>query len=529
MHSDVNLRHDLQITVEHLARTHGATENSSDANTVDFQVPEGLVTELFDIERPLGRGGMGEVYLAIEKNLNRLVALKLLRGSNDIIQVQRLLSEARHAAQIHAPNVVVIYSSGDTELPYIAMEYLKKGSLSKRLSSEQRLSPIEALQIIRGCACGLAAAHNIGVVHLDVKPDNILMGDDGTPKLADFGLSRFVTVDDVVVSGTPSYMSPEQARGRGLDKRSDIYALGATFYELVSGVRLFGDIKDTFEILLAQVEKQPTPLLELVPSLPKVVDEIISKCLEKNPDVRYQSMEELIVDIDRAIASLTKKPLYIRIVSNPYVFLMTTVLFLLITGALIFFTRPQEDPVSIFSADVAKEIDLSKQIEMVLEKFLEQNTNISRDEVLLVEENGQIDLRFKKGSKVTDCRWLLPIADKLTVFVAQDCGITDVSFLSRAGGLKILDLSFNAALSDLSYLNQLMTKEVYLRGTGVTSLEFLRGDNALEVLVVNNTPLKTSDFEAVNLSRIKKVIASGDEDLIDFLMLRCKNVDITVF
>jgi serine/threonine protein kinase len=193
----------------------------------------------YTLHRPLGRGGMAVVYLATQDSLNRDVALKILSPSTDPTAGERFLREARIAASLHHPHIVPIHDFGVHEgQAYLAMEYLAGGSVAP-LSGE-RLGPEAALRIVRDIAGALDYAHERGVVHRDIKPDNILRGERGGAVLSDFGIARLIQGESLLTSegcsvGTPHYMSPEQLRGEKLDGRSDLYSLGVVLWQLVTG------------------------------------------------------------------------------------------------------------------------------------------------------------------------------------------------------------------------------------------------------------------------------------------------------
>jgi eukaryotic-like serine/threonine-protein kinase len=253
----------------------------------------------------LGRGGMATVYRAYDPSLGRLVALKLIRDEDPALS-QRLLMEARAQARIEHEHVCRIYEAGEEEgRPYIAMQYVEGRPLREvypGLTLEQKL------KLMAEVAEGLHAAHRVGLLHRDVKPSNVMVDvtDDGVafPYVVDFGLALETNAPGVTatrqVMGTPAYMSPEQARGetRTLDRRSDVYSLGATLYEMLGGSPPF-EGGSSVDLLMKLLHEEPAPLLLRDPGIPRDVQTIVMKCLEKEPARRYDSARALAQDIGR--------------------------------------------------------------------------------------------------------------------------------------------------------------------------------------------------------------------------------------
>jgi WD40 repeat protein len=263
----------------------------------------------YDIVGELGRGGMGVVYLAKQRLLGRTVALKMLRAGidADADEVARFRTEAEAVARLQHPNVVQIFDIGEHDgRPYFSLEYCSGDTLKKKLDGTP-LPPREAATLIETLARAVAAAHRAGIVHRDIKPGNVLMSGDGTPKIADFGLAR--KLDDAghtrtgAVMGTASYMPPEQARGHMKDvgPLADVYALGALLYECLTGRPPFR-AAGTLETLYQVVNDEVVPPTRLLPQLPRDLDTICLKCLQKEPARRYQSCEELAEDLRRHLA-----------------------------------------------------------------------------------------------------------------------------------------------------------------------------------------------------------------------------------
>ena len=257
-----------------------------------------LATE-YDVVAEIGRGGMAVVFRAVERDLGRAVALKVLplAAASDADTVERFLDEARTAAALEHPHVVPIHRVGRAgPLPFIAMKLLPGPSLGERLATTGALPAAEVRRILVETASALGYAHERGVVHRDVKPDNILLDPDGRCVVTDFGIakvqrSRRLTATGVAV-GTPRYMSPEQARARPADGRSDLYSLGIVAYECLTGKVPF-DADDPIAVLMSHVQ-DPPPVPELGDAEARALWPVVQKLLAKDPAKRYQSAAELL-------------------------------------------------------------------------------------------------------------------------------------------------------------------------------------------------------------------------------------------
>jgi serine/threonine protein kinase len=273
--------------------------------------PAGRTVGGFEILARLGQGAMGAVFKARQVSVDRVVALKVLpqRFSKDKAYVVRFLREARAAAKLNHPHVVQGIDAGYADgYHYFAMEYVEGQSLQQVLRAEGRLAERRALELVRRIAGALAFAHDAGLIHRDVKPDNILLASDGTPKLADLGLAREAQRNDSSVTqigtaiGTPDYIAPEQIRGEAdLDGRVDIYSLGATLYHLVVGTAPYTG--------RTHAETMTKHLSEPVPDARRVASDvspetaaIIRKAMAKKREARYASAAEMAADISRALA-----------------------------------------------------------------------------------------------------------------------------------------------------------------------------------------------------------------------------------
>jgi protein kinase-like protein/FHA domain-containing protein len=261
----------------------------------------------YRIERLIGKGAMGSVYLAVQESLRRPVALKVLppKLAADRDFVLRFQAEARAAAALSHPNVVVVYDVGEeTGQHYLSMEFMAGGSLEQKLAAGGPLPWKAVLSVLGDAAAGLAYAESKGIVHRDIKPANLMYSGTGTVKIADLGLATTIeqeaseAVDGRKVFGTPHFIAPEQARGQAVDHRSDLYALGATAYRLLSGKTPF-EGATTREILRALQNDAPRPLHELVPELPGELEAVVTRLMEKAPEARYPTAESLRRECER--------------------------------------------------------------------------------------------------------------------------------------------------------------------------------------------------------------------------------------
>ena len=260
----------------------------------------------FRMLRRLGRGAMAQVYLAEQESLGRQVALKILKRdlASDETYVQRFHQEARAAASLTHANIVQIFEVGCIEgVHYIAQEYVQGQNLAQVLARNGPPDVKLAVTIMRQAASALHKSAEHGIIHRDIKPENIMLTTDGLVKVADFGLAR-ITRDEAapnltqigVTMGTPLYMSPEQVEGKPLDPRSDIYSLGVTFFQLLTGQTPFQG-ETALSVAVKHLNESPQRLESLRSDLPDGLCRIVHQMLEKNPDDRYQSARQLILDL----------------------------------------------------------------------------------------------------------------------------------------------------------------------------------------------------------------------------------------
>ena len=283
---------------------------------LDFQA---ALAGRYSLERELGRGGMGVVYLAREVRLDRSVAIKLLppARANDGSLRDRFLREARTAAKLSHPNIVPIHVVDEVgEFVFFAMAYVDGETLTARVRDRGPLPAGEASRLLRDVAWALGHAHGQGVVHRDVKPDNILL-ENGTGRalVADFGIAAAVQaaagLDGERITGTPEFMAPEQALGETIDGRSDLYSLGVTAYFALSG-RLPFTGADATEVLARQVTEAPLPLAETGAAVPRKLAHIVQRCLSKDRDERPANAGEVADHLTHALERRKELPLALR-------------------------------------------------------------------------------------------------------------------------------------------------------------------------------------------------------------------------
>jgi len=272
----------------------------------------GVRIGVYRIEAPLGKGGMGTVYYAVDTKLNRPVAIKVLSEEfADADARRRFQREAQLASALNHPHLLTVYDAGEHGgRQYLVTEFVDGGTLKDWEKSAKR-DWKDVVELLTGVADGLAAAHATGIIHRDIKPANILVTKSGYAKLADFGLAKLtertaaddvtVTMSDItrpgVIIGTIAYMSPEQASGQKVDARSDIFSFGVILYEALAGVRPFRGASE-LEVLKTIIHASPAPLGS---ELPIALRLIVEKALEKDPEGRYQSMQEMVVDLRRLV------------------------------------------------------------------------------------------------------------------------------------------------------------------------------------------------------------------------------------
>jgi serine/threonine-protein kinase len=288
-----------------------ATPVPPQPDSQEFATAAAALTPDFVLQREIGRGGMGVVFVALDVQLDRLVAIKVLPAalstSSEIRD--RFLREARTAAKLMHPNVVPVFRADDMGgVVFFVMAYVDGESLADRLRTRGALSPRETIGILRDVALALDYAHERGIVHRDIKPENILL-ERGTDRalVTDFGIARIAEAKPLTatgqVLGTVHYMSPEQVSGEALDGRSDLYSLGVVGFRMLAGQLPFeGEMASA--VLVAHVVKAPPSMTEVAPGVPRALATVIEKCLAKNPAARFASGREFVNALEEAGAAI---------------------------------------------------------------------------------------------------------------------------------------------------------------------------------------------------------------------------------
>ncbi|CDE44082.1 serine/threonine protein kinase with PASTA sensor(S) [Clostridium sp. CAG:411] len=269
--------------------------------------PGVFINDRYEIIDKVGTGGTADVYKAKDHRLNRFVAVKILKAefSNDKTFLGKFRAEAQSAAGLSHPNVVNVYDVGDEEdMHYIVMELVEGITLKSFIERKGKLDVKEAVGIAIQIAQGMEAAHGNHIVHRDIKPQNIIISREGKVKVTDFGIAKAVTSDTITSNamGSVHYLSPEQARGGFSDEKSDIYSLGVTMYEMLTGrVPFIGD--NTVSVALCHLQEDAVPIRTLEPTVPVSLDRIVQKCMQKKPEHRYLSASALISDLKKSLSN----------------------------------------------------------------------------------------------------------------------------------------------------------------------------------------------------------------------------------
>ncbi len=264
-----------------------------------------MIGDRYEILEKIGTGGMSDVYKGKDHKLNRFVAIKVLKQefSENENFVSKFRIEAQAAAGLMHPNIVNVYDVGEESgIYYIVMELVEGITLKKYIEKKARLSYKEAVSIAIQVSMGIEAAHNNHIIHRDIKPQNIIISKDGKVKVTDFGIAKAATSNTITsnVMGSVHYTSPEQARGGYSDEKSDIYSLGITMFEMLTGRVPFNG-ETTVAIAIKHIQEEMPSPKEYVPEIPNSVESIVFKCCQKSPDRRYQSMQELVTDLKQSL------------------------------------------------------------------------------------------------------------------------------------------------------------------------------------------------------------------------------------
>lgn len=336
---------------------------------------EGIfIGERYEIIERVGSGGMSEVYKARDHKLNRLVAIKILKRefSEDKTFVQKFIREAQSAAGLMHPNIVNVYDVGqEGNTHYIVMELVDGITLKKYIENKGKLSPKEVVSIGIQAALGIDAAHKNNIIHRDIKPQNIIISKEGKVKIADFGIAKAASSETVSSNamGSVHYISPEQARGGYSDAKSDIYSLGITLYEMVTG-RVPFDGDTTVSIAIQHLQDELIEPSKYTPDVPISLEQIILKCTQKSPERRYHSAEELIADLKKSLISPNEQ--FVQVI--PGINRDQTIMFQpddlkkIKSETETIIVKPEED--SVESAELEEDDDDEEEINPKLEKAI---------------------------------------------------------------------------------------------------------------------------------------------------------------
>lgn len=272
----------------------------------------GKSVENYRIVSVLGKGGMGIVYKAYDTKLDRYVAIKLLNST--VIDKERFIErfkrEAKNQAKLSHPNIVTVYGFIEySNLLGIVMEYVEGESLEKVIDRQGRLNLFDVIYILKQLLQGIGYAHSKGFIHRDIKPSNIILNKEGVTKIMDFGISKSLYDNDMTKTGskigTVYYMSPEQIKGKDITNRSDIYSIGCTIYEMITGTPPF-DFTSEYEIMESHLKKTAPKLSEKIPGIPAELEKVIAKALQKDPNQRYSSCEEMLAEVQHLDKLISK-------------------------------------------------------------------------------------------------------------------------------------------------------------------------------------------------------------------------------
>lgn len=450
-----------------------------------------LIGDRYEILEKVGTGGMSDVYKAKCHKLNRFVAVKVLKQefSENENFVSKFKVEAQAAAGLMHPNIVNVYDVGNENgINYIVMELVEGITLKKYIEKKARLSVKEAISIAIQVSMGIEAAHNNHIIHRDIKPQNIIISKDGKVKVTDFGIAKAATSNTITsnVMGSVHYTSPEQARGGFSDEKSDIYSLGITLFEMLTGrVPFNGDTTVAIAIKHIQ-EPMPTPR-DYVAEIPISVEQIVYKCTQKSPDRRYQTMSELIEDLKRSL--MTPDEDFVKVV-DPDENASTRV----ITEEDVKEIKQQVQKKAVVTGD---SIRLRKDVE-------EERTNKKKKSsapVVKEEEEEEYDPRMEKITTI------------LAVIAAVIIGVIVIYLVGKFAGV------FPSASSDQVVVEQSETTEQqsmaeaeetsqggFLSGDAVVGIPNVKGKSYAE----GSATLKENGYEVVKEEVFSAEVAAGN-------------------
>ena len=490
----------------------------------------------FEILDVLGEGGMGTVYKAMDREVDHIVALKLIRPEMAVHPaiLARFKQELLTARQVTHRNVIRIHDLSEVDgVKFISMEFVEGCDLRKLLLDKGKLPPEQAVEIVRQVCLALEAAHSAGVIHRDLKPQNIMQDKQGRILVMDFGLARSLESGGMTqtgaLMGTIEYMSPEQAMGKQLDARSDLFAVGLIFYELLT-CKLPFKAETAMASLLKRNQERALPAAELDASIPKGLSDIVSKCLERDPNLRYQSAQEILADLDawqgkRLISASVVMPVPAppRAVPWKWIAVAASALLLLVGTPIVVQrfmhkTPIQHAPVSVLVADFTNHTG-----DPIFDDTLEPMFNVALEGASFVNA-------FSRGSARRLAQKLPHPTDKLDeqaarlIAVSQGLGAVVTGSLSRRGdGYKLTVEALDARSGNLiaSAEENAPDKDKLLLGIPklVAPIRKALGDTTPEsVQVAASGPFTVASLEVVHLYSIamQQQFAGSNEEALRF-------------
>ena len=399
-----------------------------------------MIGDRYEVLEKIGTGGMSDVYKAKDHKLNRFVAVKVLKQefAENANFVSKFKIEAQAAAGLMHPNVVNVYDVGEeNDINYIVMELVEGITLKKYIEKKARLSVKESVTIAIQIALGIEAAHNNHIIHRDIKPQNVIISKEGKVKVTDFGIAKAATSNTITsnVMGSVHYTSPEQARGGYSDEKSDIYSLGISLFEMLTGRVPFNG-ETTVAIAIKQIQEEMPSPREFVDDIPISVEQIVLKCTQKSPDRRYQNMGQLIDDLKRS------------------------------------FISPDEDFVKIseFDAQGATRAVSKEEMDRIKERSVEKQDSVT-GELPQVNPNSKDDNDLEYNSKMEKITTILAIVVGIIIFAVA------ILLLGKTVGIFKLskDNKGKVSISDTVYEK---TEQIVM--PGVTLMEYTKAMDILE-------------------------------------------------
>ena len=484
----------------------------------------------YEVIEVLGHGATGTVYKAIDPALDRFIALKVLSEilSANNQALRRFYQEATSAAQITHPNVVVIYNIGcDGDTHYISMECIEGQTLKEHITLHRRLNTTESLEIMLQVLGALDAAHSLGVVHRDIKPQNILLSSKGQIKVTDFGLAK---ANEEMVSlnltlpgsllGTPPYMSPEQCRGDSADFPSDLYSVGIVLYEMLAGTTPFRG--SNAAAIIHQILTEPIPPIRSINSqIPKSVQAILKKALMKDPCKRYASASQLYAQVQNALQELKARSRRSLPHQNTHIDKLPNRKYLHVCTMLLCAkpTRiPQQSPGGNagFEEDLGFDLQMDREhrplsIQITGDVFPDQHLERAVRESLGYPDGCLLasNLETLTSLDASSCRIQdlhgIEHCQNLSSLILKDNAIEELSPLSPLDNIQILDLASNP-ISELDPIAGLISiRSLELSGKSHFSIKPLAGLANLQYLGLKSQTSSDETFDLISLSRLKQL------------------------